>query len=117
MSTEKTMHTKLTELLHNYNPGLKAEEIASYLIKNNVLVAPCKVGDEVWLTPRYNGNPMGFVEPDRVQMIGLTSRGFHIKARNRHDHNKLHMLGKTAFLSKEDAEKSLEENVKDNKER
>jgi hypothetical protein len=55
----------------------------------------------------YNRKPYCGIVEDKVQMIGITSRGVHIKSRNNHDHNKTYMLGKTAFLFRKDAEKVL----------
>lgn len=88
---------------------LTAEHTADYLLKNGVIIPPCKVGDTVYLIPTYNGKPYCGVREDKVQMIGITSRGIHIKARNHHDHNKMYMLGKTIFLTREEAEKALAE--------
>lgn len=85
------------------------EHLADYLLANGVIVPPCKVGDVVYLIPTYNGKPYCGVCEDKVQMIGITSRGVHIKARNHHDHNKMYMLGKTVFLTKEEAEAKLKE--------
>ena len=68
---------------------------------------PCKVGNDVWIVMRYNGKSLGIVQ-DKVQLIGFTSRGVHIKTRCHHDHNKMYMLGKTVFLTPEAAEKALE---------
>ena len=70
---------------------------------------PCKVGDTVYLIPTYNRKPYCGVVEDEVQMIGITSRGIHIKGRNNHEFNKMYMLGKTAFLTKEEAEQALAE--------
>lgn len=74
-----------------------------------LLRLPCKVGDTVWIIPKYNGVPLGFVIFDKVQMIGFTSKGIHLKTRNHHEHNKTYILGKTAFLAKEEAEAKLKE--------
>ena len=82
---------------------------ADYLLQNGVIAPPCKVGDVVYLIPMYNGKPYCGVCEDKVQMIGITSRGVHIKARNHHDHNKMYMLGKSIFLTKEEAEQALKE--------
>lgn len=84
-----------------------AELFADYLLANGVIVPPCKIGDTVYLIPTYNGKPYCGVVEDKIQMIGITSRGFHIKVRNHHDHNKMYMLGKTVFLAKEEAERAL----------
>jgi hypothetical protein len=83
------------------------ESRADYLLANSVIVPPCKVGDTVYLLKKYYGTYCFNVVEDKVQMIGITSRGIHIKARNHHDHNKMHMLGKTVFLTKEEAEAKL----------
>lgn len=82
--------------------------LADHLIENGAILPPCNVGDDIWIVKCYEGKPLGIVK-DKVQMIGITSRGFHIKARNHHDHNKMYMLGKTVFLTREDAEKALRE--------
>lgn len=60
-------------------------------------------GKEVYLIPKYMGNVYCGVVKDKVQMVGITSRGVHIKAQN-HDHNKTFMLGKTAFFDKAEAD-------------
>lgn len=80
---------------------------ADYLLENCVIVPPVKVGDTVYVIPKYNGNPYCGVQQDKVQMIGKTSRGIHIKTRNKSSFNKTYMFGKTAFLTKEQAEKAL----------
>ena len=84
-------------------------KLADHLIENGVIVPPCKVGDIVYLIPTYNGKPYCGIREDKVQMIGITSRGIHIKARNHHDHNKMYMLGKIVFLTKPEAEQKLKE--------
>lgn len=76
--------------------------------RGRLVVLPCMVGDTVWFLPQYGGKPLGMIREDKVQMIGVTSRGFHLKLRNNHDHNKMYMLGKTVFLTKEEAKKALE---------
>lgn len=85
------------------------EEQADYSLDNGVIVPPVKIGDTVYVIPKYNGNPYCGVQQDKVQMIGKTNRGIHIKARNKSSFNKTYMFGKTVFLTREDAEKKLEE--------
>ena len=77
--------------------------------KDLYIKLPCKVGDEVYIIPKYNGKPYCGVISDKIQMIGMTSRGVHIKTRGKSNFNKTYMLGKTVFLTREDAEKKLEE--------
>lgn len=71
------------------------------------VVLPCELGDDVYLIPKYGGKPYCGVVKDEVQMIGITSRGFHIKSRRHQDHNKTYFLGKSAFLTREEAEVAL----------
>ena len=111
-----TDRDKLIELYENSLPKSievwqrkYTEEAVDYLLANGVIVPPCKVGDKVYLIPMYNSKPYCGVCEDKVQMIGITSRGVHIKARNHHDHNKMYMLGKAVFLTKEEAEAKLKE--------
>ena len=68
---------------------------------------PCNIGDTIYLTPRYNGKPTGAIVVDKVQMIGITSRGVHIKARDHQNFNKMYMLGNGAYLSSEAAQEAL----------
>ncbi len=62
------------------------------------------IGKEVYLIPKYAGKVYCGIVKDNVQMVGITSRGVHIKAQQHHDHNKTYMLGKTAFFDKKEAE-------------
>lgn len=113
------MRDKIAEIIRNARMFADPLSQVGYaeadaLIANGVILPPCKVVDKVYLIPTYNGKAYCGVVEDKVQMIGITSRGVHIKARNHHDHNKMHMLGKTVFLTKEDAEKALKERGGDN---
>ena len=77
--------------------------------QGRLIKLPCAIGDTVWYIPSYNGNPLGFINKDKVQMIGFTSRGIHFKLREHHEHNKMYMLDKTVFLTREEVEKKLKE--------
>lgn len=83
--------------------------IVKYLSDKGVIAPPCNLGDTVYIIPKYGGKPYCGIIEDTVQMIGYTTRGFHIKARNNHDHNKTYMIGKDAYLDKELAKEALEE--------
>lgn len=84
---------------------------ADYLLSNGVIVPPCKVGDTVYIIPKYDGNPYCGVVSDKIQMIGITNRGIHIKTRGKSNFNKTYMLGKTVFLTREEAEQALKKNA------
>lgn len=107
------MRDRLIELIHSidvmkFPTENFTEHLADHLIENGAIMPPCDFGDDIWIVNCYNGKPLGIIK-DKVQMIGITSRGFHIKARDHHDHNKMYMLGKTVFLTREDAAKALRE--------
>ena len=104
-----TERDRLYDIIKNMPPEVRTEEeVTDYLLDNGIIAPPCKVGDKVYLIPLYGGKPYCGIRLDKVQMIGITSRGYHIKAREHHDHNKTFMLGKTAFLSAAEAQKALE---------
>lgn len=113
-----TERERLIEILRQgYNKKLnllefEKEILADWLLENGVVLLPAKFGDTVYIIPKYNGNPYCGIVEDKVQMIGLTSKSIHIKTRNYKDFNKTYILGKTAFLSREDAEKALNEQKK-----
>lgn len=69
---------------------------------------PCYIGQKVWVIPRHNGKPYGeHICEDKVQMIGITSRGVYVKLKDYNSFNKLFRLGKSVFLTKEEAEEQL----------
>jgi hypothetical protein len=76
------------------------------------VILPCNIGDDVYLIPLFGGEPYCGVVKDKVQMIGITSKGFHIKARHHHDHNKTFMVGRVAFFDKDEADVALEKMMK-----
>ena len=90
-----------------YITNAATSEIVDVLLENGVVVMPCKAGDTVYITPKYNGKPYCGVISDKIQMIGITSRGWHIKTRDKSNFNKTYILGRTAFLTKEEAEQAL----------
>lgn len=105
---------KLTNIIHNaqnkYLNLLKFESsiLADHLIANGVIVPPCKVGDTVYAL--YNGKVLKAnifsmkieTEDDKyVYMLKL-------KIFDHFFQFKTFLLGKTVFLTREEAEKALE---------
>lgn len=112
------MREKLIELIMNAVGGCArhwAEVIADHLLANGVIVPPCKVGatlfflynspyaDKPDLTPRIYKTTDWYFEVDKAGIVINTS--------DIHSFNKVYdyVLGKTVFLSREAAEKALEE--------
>lgn len=124
------MKNKLTELLHNLPEnnvivggvicGKKlhtAETIAEHLINNNVIVLPCKVGDRLYLTR------CGKIREETIEKIELSDNSmcfFFNWGGGGYEFISLRDLGKTAFLTREDAlaalkNSALSEKTKDGK--
>lgn len=85
----------------------RLEELARADIEGRVLVPPCKVGDRVWLIVQGMSSPMP------VPVCSLTWRDgkWSINAdREETEPPKVvgFQIGKTAFLTREEAEKALE---------
>ena len=78
-----------------------AEVVADYLLDSGVVLPPCKVGDVVW---DRNGEPHKIVSIEwyskKVMHLHCEHHTFSVGKRS---------LGKTVFLTKEEAEAKLKE--------
>jgi hypothetical protein len=85
-----------------------AEVVADYLLDNGVMVPPCKVGDTVWFnTFKKNATVCVGVQPHKIDRIDIS---FVCDTKNlieTHIHD--WEIGKTVFLTREEAEKALAE--------
>lgn len=102
------------------------ERIADYLLANGVILPTCKVGDVVWFVDRkydrQTGKWASYVNEGYVKAIKFSSRPAKITVEypdpeSRRDAFKgadYHMsnVGKTLFLTREEAEKALREKEK-----
>ena len=84
---------------------LLVEQIADHLLANGVVVPPCKVGDKVWCLLGHNIIEFEVsriaIEPfAEIGMSFYCYGGFTFDMRG---------LGKTVFLSREEAEQKLKE--------
>jgi hypothetical protein len=82
--------------------------IADHLLANGVIVPPCKVGDTVWFnTFKKNATVCVGVQPHKIDRIDIS---FVCDTKNlieTHIHD--WEIGKTVFLTREEAEKALAE--------
>ena len=91
------------------------ERTADYLLKNGVIVPPCCIGDTVYEIRENGKNPISGKRFDRcittVQMLDCAAiRKSTLYAKEkRYAKNDSVRLGKTVFLTREEAEKALEE--------
>lgn len=67
-----------------------------------------KLGGEVFYIPKFNGKPYCGIKSGHVQAVSFTKAGKRVKIREHHAHNQDFMIGKTVFLSREEAEAALE---------
>lgn len=78
------------------------EKLADYLLANGVIVPPCKVGDVIYVI-----SPLRGLEEKIVTGIEQSStKTLYIRSFGSAHPN--YLIGKTVFLSREDAEKALE---------
>ena len=77
-----------------------AEVVADYLLANGVIVPPCKVGDVI-----YHLYPIQGIVAKKVKRIQYGSYGLMIADGNGVFHSDV--IGKTVFLTKEEAEAEL----------
>lgn len=83
-----------------------AEVVADYLLDNGVILPPCNVGDTVWFV--RDGKRDGKIEETTVEKIVLKGKGVYIKlACNAMYETSCNSIGKTVFLTKEEAEQAL----------
>ena len=102
------MRDRLIELISQvqYMGGLEGK-LADYLLKNGVIVPPCKVGDIVYTINRRHPKKW------KVHFIGYNSQGefkMHIATEKFTEMLEVwdYAIGKTVFLTREEAEKALE---------
>ena len=83
------------------------ERIADHLLKNGVIIPPCKVGDIVYTINRRHPKKW------KVHFIGYNSQGefkMHIATEKFTEMLEVwdYAIGKTVFLTREEAERALE---------
>lgn len=108
MTEREIERERLIELLNNSLTGsvglssMLSESIADYLLANGVTVPPCKVGDTVYQTDKVQ------IYESKIKNVIYDTTGIAFSER---------AIGKTVFLTREEAEKALKEKgtVKDEK--
>lgn len=105
------MVDRLIELIQDSVNGCArnwAEVIAKSLLANGVIVPPCKVGDTVWFnTYKKNATVCIGIQPHTVDRVDvrLVCGAKSLIPTEIHDYE----IGKTIFLTKEEAERALKE--------
>ena len=84
------------------------EQIADHLLANSVIVPPCKVGDAVWFIRK---NTRKIIEA-KVNEIVIKRGGIYLQLScNSVYETSCKSIGKSVFLTKEEAEKALVEQI------
>ena len=106
-----TEREKLVNLLFEWgnkeNDGVRAESIADYLLENEVIVPPCKIGDTVYYVSR------GRIERLKIRNINYSfrDREYYVYLENDSGSEMCidyhHLIGYKLFLTREEAEKAL----------
>lgn len=89
-----------------------ASGVADHLLANNVIVLPCKVGDTVYIIDEGDGEcTEDYVLGVKVLQFFVSKRGIavYLELPLGMRLNTWAVIGKNVFLTKEEAEKALEE--------
>lgn len=108
--TERERLIEICDTNNGWVDEVTAEKFADYLLANNVIILPCKVGDTIY------GITIGGVSNLKIEQIHCWSNGmwkFNCwggKGKYRVGYEfSIDDFGKTVFLSKEEAEQALKE--------
>jgi hypothetical protein len=104
------MRERLIELIESarYWGANTSEEIADRLLSEGVIVPPVKVGQKIWVVSKE-----GQFTETTVEKIVLKNGGLYLKLWcNSFYETTCRSIGKTVFLTKEEAEKALAERSK-----
>lgn len=87
------------------------EYIAEYLMDNNTIVTPCKVGDMAYFIVEDKMTSERYITSQRINDV--STRGIFVSTsileENCEDFEPYNEFSKTVFLTKEEAEKALKE--------
>ena len=114
-----TDRERLVEILQDAEDCLDFETMADFLIDNGVTVLPCKVGDKIYVIPskanwRINNMYESMKENNRiyeqtVEEVHIYQSDYTVGSCGDLQHQPSTLFGETWFLTREEAEKALEE--------
>ena len=132
-----TENERLTEIIENINIWDKIETsiIVEYLLDNNIIVPPCRVGDIIYKVRKdftlcsqgekpndygcqgcdvpCNSETIYFIDSGKIKYIQKSADDITVVADWEYClDNKNYIVGEEVFLTKEEAEKSLKESEK-----
>ena len=88
--------------------GKRLAELEDKIEKGKLIELPCKVGDTVYEVFKDHIPP--FIKETKIEKIVITAKGLRLRlARNSFYETAVSSIGKTVFLTREEAEKRLKE--------
>lgn len=109
------MRKRLIELLKDIEyqytkiKSIKTEDVADWLLRHGVIVPPCKVGDKVYFIIQDECTNEKYIVSQRINDV--STRGLFVSTstleENCDDFEPYSEIGKTVFLTKEEAENAL----------
>lgn len=79
-----------------------SDQITDYLLENGVIVPPCKVGDKVYVLTSK-------IKQKEIQSLEIGKDGYMALVFGTTIYANIDQIGKTVFLTREEAEKALKE--------
>mgnify|MGYP004674269985 FL=1 len=72
---------------------------------------PIKIGQRVWFVTYYDSKSLrdAWICSGVVLAVTITANGIYVKFKDSYEHNKTYKLGKSVFLTKEEAEERLKD--------
>lgn len=101
------MENKLLRSYPYTTDEYRIASIADHLIENGAIIPPCKVGDTVYKCHTVNLKPTGEITKRTIKQI--TFSAFTVTDDGASGWFDIDDIGKTVFLTREDAEKALRE--------
>ena len=91
-----------------------SERLADYLIEHGVIVLPCKVGDTVWYISKFGEKVIKPIKVTNIELndcreLGYGYLSFKYGETSLQYGTIFSNIGKTVFLTREEAEKALKE--------
>lgn len=94
--------------------GCRNERFADYLLEHGVIVLPCKVGDTLWYISKFGEKVIKPIKVTNIELNDCRELGYGYLSFNYGETSLQYgtifsNIGKTVFLTREEAEKALEE--------
>ena len=85
--------------------------VASDEIEKLITEFPIKIGQRVWFVTYYDSKSLrdAWICSGIVLAVTITANGICVKLKDSYVHNKTYRLGKSAFLTKEEAKERLKD--------